>query len=427
MKKEPTNKNKLSGTNPDTENVFRKVLQHIEKPNGKDILNGHNYKKIKDVICFSHLRWNFVFQRPQHLLSRWAAETRVFYIEEPIRGKYDSNFLKTVYDQSGKSLTVITPYINESLSESAVNRFLENSLDDIIRWYNVENYLLWYLTPMAVEFAFHLSPEIIVYDSMDELSCFKGAHPNMIRNENILLEMADVVFTGGFSLYEYKKHRHHNIHPFPSSIDQSHFESGIGGKDPADQANIPHPRVGFFGVIDERFDTLLLDSLAMLMPQLHFIMIGPVLKIDPGSLPQHGNIHYLGQKNYFELPDYLAHWDVAILPFAKNESTRFISPTKTPEYLCAGKPVVSTSIRDVVLPYGELGLVEIADTPADFSTAILKLLNRGRDKEWEEKVKELLKSNSWDLTWLRMKEVIYKTLAEKENVLKEMSIADAHE
>src|SRR5512133_2120116 len=210
--------------------------------------------------------------------------------------------------------------------------------------------------------------------------------------------MADVVFTGGQSLYEFKKHRHHNIYPFPSSIDQRHFESGIGGPDPIDQSVIGHPRVGFFGVLDERFDIDLLDRLALLMPDINFIMIGPVVKIDPATLPRHNNIFYLGQKNYSELPYYVGSWDVAILPFAKNESTRFISPTKTPEYLAAGKPVVSTSIQDVVKPYGELGLVEIADKSEDFASAIKLLMKQKDDEAWQKKVKDHLKGNSWDLT-----------------------------
>jgi UDP-galactopyranose mutase len=381
---------------------------------GHDLdLKGSEKHGIKDLICFSHLRWNFVFQRPQHLLTRWARECRVFYFEEPIRGNFDTDYLKTVYSNSGLNLTIITPFINESRDAREVNRFLTQSVKEIIKWYQVEDYLLWYLTPMAVEFAADLDPEIIVYDSMDELSCFKGAHPNMIPNENMLLELADVVFTGGFNLYEYKKNRHNNIHPFPSSIDQKHFESGIGNPDPADQSHIPHPRVGFFGVIDERLDIDLLSELALRMPDVQFVMIGPVVKIDPEILPKHKNIHYLGQKSYGELPNYLANWDVAILPFAKNDSTRFISPTKTPEYLSAGRPVVSTSIRDVVVPYGEMGLVEIADNAADFAEAIQRLLNMKDKAGWSAKVKEHLKGNSWDLTWARMREVIYKTLEQK--------------
>lgn len=409
------NKSRIYDPVKESDRNGNKVIQasQLLRENHDQSFKGSEKHGIKDIICFSHLRWNFVFQRPQHLLTRWARECRVFYFEEPIRGNFDTDYLKTVYSNSGLNLTIITPYINESRDAREVNRFLTQSVKEIIKWYQLEDYLLWYLTPMAVEFAADLDPEITVYDSMDELSCFKGAHPNMIPNENMLLELADVVFTGGFNLYEYKKNRHNNIYPFPSSIDQKHFESGIGNPDPHDQSNIPHPRVGFFGVIDERLDIDLLNEISLRMPEVQFIMIGPVVKIDPDILPRHKNIHYLGQKSYGELPYYLAHWDVAILPFAKNDSTRFISPTKTPEYLSAGRPVVSTSIRDVVVPYGEMGLVEIADTAVDFIDAINRLLNMQDKAGWISKVREHLKGNSWDLTWARMKEIIYKTLEQK--------------
>lgn len=384
--------------------------------NGKLLIEDNDQKKIKDIICFSHLRWNFVFQRPQHLLTRWAKESRVFYFEEPIFGNYDSNFLKTIYSKNLK-LTVITPHIKDNTSENDINLYLNDSVHEIIKWYHISDYLLWYLTPMAVEFTANLHPKTVVYDSMDELSAFKGAHPNMLKNENTLFKMADVVFTGGYHLYEFKKNRHHNIHPIPSSIDQAHFESGLGGDDPADQAQIPFPRVGFFGVLDERLDINLLDGLALKMPDYHFIMIGPVVKIDPNSLPKHENIHYLGQKSYQELPLYLAHWDVAFLPFAKNDSTRFISPTKIPEYLSANKPVVSTSIRDVIVPYGEMGMVEIADAVDDFSAAIVKTMRQRENSEWQKMVKEHLRTNSWDLTWTKMKHIIYTTLENKEGIV----------
>jgi UDP-galactopyranose mutase len=387
--------------------------------NGKNITNSlqnGNDLKIKDILCFSHLRWNFVFQRPQHLLSRWAKETRVFYFEEPVLGDFENNFLKTIYSKD-LNLTILTPHIRENSQEKETNIFLKESVNQIIKWYNISDYLLWYLTPMAIEFSSDLKPKGVVYDSMDELSMFKGAHPNILPNENKLFKIADVVFTGGYSLYEYKKHRHHNIHPIPSSIDQNHFNSGSANPDPSDQAKIPHPRVGFFGVLDERMDIELVNGLALKMPDIHFIMIGPVVKIDPSLLPKHKNIHYLGQKSYEELPSYLAHWDVAILPFAKNDSTRFISPTKIPEYLAAGKQVVSTSIRDVVMPYGEEGMVEIADNVKDFSSAIERILKGKENPAWELMVREHLKGNSWDLTWLKMKNIIYKTLEEKENRL----------
>lgn len=412
------NKNKsdydVVKSNQKREDMMKNTQMLKERMNGKSILNGHSQLKIRDVVCFSHLRWNFVFQRPQHLLSRWAKEARVFYIEEPVFGNFESNFLKTIYSSENPGITTITPHLKDTLGENEINNYLKNAVNEIIKWYRINDYLLWYLTPMAIPYTTELNPKIVVYDSMDELSCFKGAHPNMIKNENHLLKLADVVFTGGFNLYEFKKHRHHNIHPFPSSVDQRHFESGAGCPDPEDQRTIARPRVGFFGVIDERLDIELLDGLAVKMPEFQFIMIGPIVKIDPETLPKHKNIHYLGQKSYHELPSYLAHWDVAFLPFAKNESTRFISPTKTPEYLCAMKPVVSTSIRDVVVPYGEMGMVEIADNVEDFSTAIKRALSYSDDKHWQSMVVEHLKVNSWDLTWSKMKDLIYSTLDDKE-------------
>jgi UDP-galactopyranose mutase len=375
--------------------------------------------KIKNIICFSHLRWDFVFQRPQHLLTRWGKEMPVYYIEEPVFGDFEVNFLKArVYNEN---ITIITPQVQEQSGESEIQQYLEDAVKKLIKWNNITDYLFWYITPMAMPFSKNMNPKMVVYDCMDELSHFKGAHPDMIKNEAALLKVADVVFTGGQYLYEYKKDKHNNIYPFPSSIDQKHFESGLTCADPEDQASIPHPRVGFFGVIDERLDINLLDGLAQKMPDMQFVMIGPVVKIDPASLPRHKNIHYLGQKAYGELPAYLGYWDVAFLPFAKNDSTRFISPTKTPEYLCCLKPVVSTSIRDVVVPYGEMGVVMIADTVHYFALSLKKALSLVDDNHWEKKVKQILKSNSWDLTWLGMKKIILNTLEAKESIRKELT------
>lgn len=373
--------------------------------------------KIKNIICFAHLRWDFVFQRPQHLLSRWVADANVYYVEEP---KFGSSVNRLRTSKSKEGVNIVVPHVREGLSETEIYKFLEEALSKFIKLNDITNYLFWYLTPMALPFSHKLDPVIVVYDCMDELSCFKGAHPDLLKNEAMLLRFADVVFTGGHHLYEYKKDRHNNIHPFPSSIDQKHFESGIGQPDPEDQKGIPHPRVGFFGVIDERLDIELLDGLAKSMPSVHFVMVGPVVKINPDHLPKAQNIHYLGQKSYQELPVYLANWDVAFLPFAKNESTRFISPTKTPEYLCAGKPVVSSSIRDVVMPYGEQGLVFIADTVSDSAIAIQKALQQKDDVKWHKKVKDMLKKSSWDLTWSGMKKVIMTTLEKKEAIKKEL-------
>jgi UDP-galactopyranose mutase len=251
---------------------------------------------------------------------------------------------------------------------------------------------------------------------------FKGAPPEMLPREAKLFERADLVFTGGQSLYEAKRDRHPSVHAFPSSIDVAHFEQALSVEnEPADQKDIPHPRIGFCGVIDERTDIELLAQIADLRPDWQFVMIGPVVKIDENDLPRPSNIHYLGGKDYKDLPSYIGGWDVAMMPFALNDSTKFISPTKTPEYLAAGRPVVSTPIRDVVRPYGEKGLVRIASTAEEFINAIETALNEDADSR-RALAREHLSTMSWDKTQTAMAELIGQVI---ENRVAETSAAHA--
>jgi UDP-galactopyranose mutase len=259
---------------------------------------------------------------------------------------------------------------------------------------------------MALEFSRGLTSSATVFDCMDELSAFHGAPPELLKHESELLNRADLVFTGGQSLYEAKRERHRRVYAFPSSVDVPHFRSARREKaDPGDQAGIPHPRLGFFGVVDERMDLALLDAVAASRPDWHLVILGPCVKIDPATLPRRANIHYLGMKKYEELPAYLSGWDVALLPFAKNDSTKFISPTKTPEYLAAGRPVVSTSVRDVVRPYGDQGMVYIADGADGFVQAIEQAL-APPPPGWRERVDHFLSDMSWDRTWAEMSSLI---------------------
>ena len=310
---------------------------------------------------------------------------------------------------------VVVPYLPDGLrSEIAINAVMREMLRQMFIDHEINEYVFWYYTPMALNFTEHFKPVASVYDCMDELSAFKGAHSKLPMLEKQLFRKVDLVFTGGQSLYEAKRNQHPSVHAFPSSIDRAHFgKARTEVSDPEDQANIPHPRLGFFGVIDERFDIELLDRVAAARPDWHFVIIGPVVKIDPESLPKYANIHYLGGKKYDELPHYLAGWDIALLLFARNESTRFISPTKTPEYLAAGKPVISTSIRDVVRPYGEMKLVDITDTPEDFISAADKILASSVQSEWLGKVDAFLKDISWDKTWSQMSNLITAVIQRK--------------
>jgi len=371
-------------------------------------------KTASDLVCLSHLRWNFVYQRPQHLLSRFAQNQRVFFVEEPIIESDAVERLDISNPTSG--VWVAVPHLPTGLSETEINAAQQRLLDGLLAQYNIHHYICWYYTPMAIGFTSHLKPQAIVYDCMDELAAFKGASPILKAREAELFRRADMVFTGGQSLYEAKRDQHSNVYAFPSSVDVPHFAQARSLTDePADQASIPHPRLGFFGVIDERMDLELVKGIADARPDWHLVIIGPVVKIDPATLPQQENIHYLGGKDYIDLPRYLAGWDLAMLPFARNESTRFISPTKTPEYLAAGKPVVSTSIRDVVRPYGQQNMVRIADTIADFVAAADAAMREDTPKSnWMSRVDVFLEQISWDRTQTSMLKLIEEAIAAKQ-------------
>jgi glycosyltransferase involved in cell wall biosynthesis len=361
---------------------------------------------LPDLVCFAHLHWDFVWQRPQHLLSRFAQHGRVYYVEDAFYHPDDlvEPHMEVKERQNGvKVLVVHLPqYLraDEAAADEAQFAVLTRFFTDN----SVKQYVFWYYTPMALGKSRLFSPVLTVYDCMDELAQFKFAPPELRQREQELFKKADLVFTGGQRIYESKREQHDDAHAFPSSIDKAHFGQARDPKlaEPADQAGIAHPRIGFFGVIDERLDIELLGHLATDHPEWQFVIIGPVVKIDPATLPHNENIHYLGGKNYQELPAYLRGWDVATLLFARNESTEFISPTKTPEYLAAGRPVVSTSIRDVVRPYGDMNLVQIADDPKDFGKAITIALEQGKDADWRTRTDDYLATISWDLTWQNM-------------------------
>ena len=367
---------------------------------------------MSDILCFSHLRWNFVYQRPQHLLSRFSRLNRVIFWEEPV---FDSfyDYIEVSKDENS-NVWIILPHIRAGLKLEEIVEAQKKMLDQAMKTMEVKNYILWYYSPMALLFSSHLQSRLTVYDCMDELSAFKFASPLLKQQEAKLFRNADIVFTGGFSLYESKKRHHINIHPFPSSIDKEHFFSArVKKEEPADQKDIPGPRLGFYGVIDERINIDLLQTMAEMRPEWQFILVGPIVKIDPASLPHKNNIHFLGSKSYYELPHYLSGWDIAIMPFALNESTQFISPTKTPEFLAGGKPVISTSIKDVIQPYGEKGLVRIADSADEFIKAAEIELQNKTDPKWLGKVDTYLSGISWDKTWRSMSLLMDKAIVLK--------------
>jgi UDP-galactopyranose mutase len=365
------------------------------------------------LVCFSHLRWNFVFQRPQHLMSRFAHEMTVIFWEEPVDiAENETAYLQVREADDAPGVVIIVPHLPRGMPEDAREATLKRLLDAHLA--SLQGPLVaWYYTPMMLPFSRHLEPSVLVFDAMDELSKFKFAPAKLLDLEQELIDRADIVFTGGSSLFEAKMDRHDNVHGSPSSVHRAHFCTARARQfDPADQEDLPRPRLGFYGVIDERFDTELLDKVAAARPDWSFVMVGPVVKISEEDLPKRPNIHYLGPKTYDQLPAYLSGWDVALMPFAMNESTQFISPTKTPEYLAGGKPVVSTPIKDVVRHYGQLEGVKIASTPEEFVAACEGALKLSHNPEsgWLAEADLMLSASSWNTTQARMAGLIADVL-----------------
>jgi UDP-galactopyranose mutase len=360
------------------------------------------------LLAFSHLRWDFVHQRPQHVLSRLAASRRVLMIEEPV---HDEGVPRWERLTPAPNVEVYRPHtpVRAPGFCAAQLAVLRRMLYALRRAQRIERCLAWLYTPMALPLATDAAPELIVYDCMDELSAFLHAPPELLAREAELLGCADLVFTGGPSLYHAKRRLHADVHCFPSSVEVAHFAGATGEAE--DQRGLPRPRLGFAGVIDERLDRDVLDAVARARPDWQLVMVGPVVKIDPATLPRHPNIAYLGQRPYAALPAFLAGWDVGLLPFALNRATRFISPTKTLEYMAAGRPVVSTSITDVAEPYGDV--VYLGDGPEGFLAACERALAASAAERAERaaRVAAILARTSWDVTAGEMDRLMGERLA----------------
>ncbi len=362
------------------------------------------------LVVFSHLRWDFVYQRPQHVLSRIARTRPVVVIEEPVHTPGEpSHWARTTPAPGVEVYRPHTPIPEGGFSDLQLPA-LQDLLDELATQRGLYGAPVWLYTPMALPLAERLDPAAVVYDCMDELSAFAFAPPQLLEREQALLERASVVFTGGPSLYRAKRERHPYVYSFSSSVDAAHFgraKARAGTpralEEPTDQAALPPgPRLGYFGVVDERMDLRLLAGLAAARHDWQVVVVGPVVKVDPAALPQAPNLHYLGGRSYDALPAYLAGWDVALLPFAMNEATRYISPTKTLEYMAAERPIVSTPITDVAEPYGDV--VRLAQSPEAFAAACHAALHESpAEREWRtERMRGVLAQTSWDTTAARM-------------------------
>ena len=350
-------------------------------------------KPAYEMIVFSHLRWDFVYQRPQHLISRLSKTRKTLFIEEPI-GKGPNQSIGYEIEVVSPTLSVLKPKVDTIYDIHKILRQLQIQ----------EVPIAWFYSPSFMELMPFIEPKKVIYDCMDELSLFKGAPTTIKEQEQELMKVANVIFTGGRSLFESKSKQQKNVHCFPSSVDLVHFKKATDEiKIPDDLKEIPKPTIGYIGVIDERIDMKLLAETAKIMPDYSFVMIGPLAKIGEADLAKGDNIHYLGMKSYNELPNYLAGLDYTMMPFALNDATRFISPTKTLEYMAAEKPIISTAIKDVVSQYSDC--VKIVDSAEQFKKAV-EAIENDKKRSFLPLYKNVLDTTSWDHTAMKMSELI---------------------
>lgn len=357
-----------------------------------------------DLVVASHLRWSFVWQRPQQLLSRLAKYHRILFVEEPVLAPEGTAQPEAAMEEVLPNLFVLTPQVPASeCSDTPLwlwpcREEIDRQVRQAMKKLDFRYRALWLYTPTPDFLVETVQPEMMVYDVMDELANFKFAPLQLKENEKRLLAQSALVFTGGASMYESKKHHNSNTHLFASGVDEAHYAAACHPetRTPEWLDTIPAPRATYIGVIDERMDYELIAQMADAYPQIQFLMCGPVVKVDPESLPKRDNLHYPGQQTYADLPRILKGSDICLMPFARNDATRYISPTKTLEYMATHRPIVSTAIPDVVRFYSDI--VYLAETPEQFVQQIAVAMNeseaeRARKRRREEKV---LAEQAWD-------------------------------
>jgi len=359
------------------------------------------------IVVHSHLRWDWVWQRPQQFLSRLSQKHRILFIEAPYVFEPARIARVTLREVSDYPNIIVlqmqmpaTRWRDDGWVDKEQRRLVQSVLAGPLGRSFVSP-VQWFYNPMAVTaFAGRLDERAIVYDCMDELSLFRGAPPELVKRERELLAVADVVFAGGPKIWKAKKQLNENCFMFGCGVDASHFGRSRDPhlSTPADTKALPRPVFGYFGVVDERLDYHLLERLSDATSG-SVVMVGPSTKIDPASLPRRANLHWLGGRDYSDLPAYAKTFDVCLMPFAMNEATQFINPTKALEYMATGRPIVSTPVDDVVTQFGDV--VTIARSASEFiedcerlaskksQTRIERGLNLARKNSWESIVAQL--------------------------------------
>jgi hypothetical protein len=373
------------------------------------------------IVVFSHLRWGFVWQRPQQFLSRFAKKHPILFVEEPFFDQAEGAEPRVEMHRVMPNVTVATPHCSVSWAKNPklptkLREFTREAIERMNEDGAFDKPLLWYYSPMDSSWSLgHFDHRGVVYDCMDELSQFTGAPKALVNNEARLIEHADIVFTGGYNLGEKKKQQHDNVHVFGCGVEFAHFNKAQDPTLPVppDIDFMQRPILGWMGVVDERVDHAMVGEMARMRPDWSFAMVGPVVKMDPNLLPHSPNLYWLGGRDYQQLPSYVAAFDVNMMCFALNKATEFINPTKGLEYMATGKPIISTRVKDVVNQWSDI--VYLASGAEEFVKAAQKCIERSGDVEQRvQRGLELAKQCSWESTVQKMQDLIKQAIDKKE-------------
>jgi glycosyltransferase involved in cell wall biosynthesis len=405
----------------DHSNSFEKASRNLRRPR-----NPRSTKKIPfdsssfSIIVHCHLCWDWVWQRPQQFLSRLSHRHKILFVEmvapDP---QLASPFARFYTPESCPNVTVLRIQFpswcwhDGSFVDGERRRLVKSFLEGPMAG-EFQQPVQWFYDPMAVPaFAGQMNETVTVYDCMDELSNFRCAPPEIREREKELLELADVVFAGGRKLHAAKRLQNDNCHFYGCGVDAAHFgkarEPGIAV--PADLRSLQKPVLGYFGVIDERMDYELIAKLADANPRWSIALVGPVLKVDAAVLPQRHNLHWLGQKAYADLPSYCKGFDVCLMPFAINEATEFINPTKSLEYMATGRPIVSSAVPDVVTNFGSV--VKVANNHNEFISACKAACQQPDDQSIERGLR-MVAENSWEHIVSKLEGHVVEALLKKQ-------------
>ncbi|MCK9687876.1 glycosyltransferase [Scleromatobacter humisilvae] len=354
------------------------------------------------LIVFSHVRWSFVHQRPQHLLTRLAAWFDVHVVEEPVFADAEPALMSATHQNGVEVLTPRTKEFASGFHDSQLAA-LRPLIADFMASRGLQEPLVWLTTPLALPLVADLEPRAVVYDCMDDVASPRVALPGLAARDKALMALADIVLTGGPSLHESRQGQHSNLHCLPGAVDAAHFApEHLDGDDVESSVaaelhrGMPRPRLGFFGVVDERLDAELVAAIADRRPGWQVVIVGPVVGRDPAALPRRPNLRWAGLQRHEALPHLMSHWDVCLLPFARSEATRLLHPSQTLEYLAGGKPVVGTPVPDLVSLHADV--VRIAEDADGFVAAIDDLLAEPAPAraEWRARARALVDARSWD-------------------------------